>query len=161
MPNFTGSLQEPRHRMALVEKTVLIERSAAQMFELVDRCEDYPAFLPWCSKTEVKYRDAERTVGTLHINYHAVKSSFTTENTKVFPESMVIRLVDGPFRRLEGAWSFKVLTENACKIEFRLHYEFSSKLFEKVIGPVFSHIANTFVDAFVKRAGDVYGKTHG
>ena len=147
--------------MALVEKTVLIEQSAERMFELVDRCEDYPAFLPWCRHTEVKFRDAMKTVGTLHINYHAVKSSFTTENDKVFPSSMNIRLVDGPFRRLEGAWHFKALAENACKIEFRLYYEFSSKLFEKIIGPVFSHIANTFVDAFVRRANQVYGAAHG
>ncbi len=147
--------------MALVEKTVLIERSATQMFELVDRCEDYPAFLPWCSKTELKFRDEHKTVGTLHISYHAVKSSFTTENTKAAPESMLIRLVDGPFRRLEGSWYFKALAENACKIEFRLHYEFSSKLFEKIIGPVFSHIANTFVDAFVKRANQIYGNSNG
>jgi ribosome-associated toxin RatA of RatAB toxin-antitoxin module len=147
--------------MALVEKTVLIEQSAARMFELVDRCEDYPAFLPWCSKTEVKFRDEQKTVGTLHINYHSVKSSFTTENDKEYPSTMLIRLVDGPFRRLEGSWHFKVLAENACKIEFRLHYEFSSKLFEKIIGPVFGHIANTFVDAFVRRAAQVYGTTHG
>ena len=147
--------------MALVEKTVLIERSAAQMFELVDRCEDYPAFLPWCNRTELKFRDAQKTVATLHINYHAVKSCFTTENDKEFPGLMRIRLVDGPFRRLEGSWTFKALAENACKIEFRLHYEFSSRLFEKVIGPVFGHIANTFVDAFVKRASVVYGAAHG
>ncbi|WP_295009464.1 type II toxin-antitoxin system RatA family toxin [uncultured Dechloromonas sp.] len=147
--------------MALVEKTVLIEQSAERMFELVDRCEDYPAFLPWCSHTEVKYRDAVKTVATLHINYHAVKSSFTTENDKEYARQMSIRLIDGPFRRLEGAWHFKALAENACKIEFKLHYEFSSKLFEKVIGPVFSHIANTFVDAFVRRASQVYGAANG
>lgn len=147
--------------MALVEKTVLIEQSAERMFELVDRCEDYPAFLPWCSHTEVKYRDAVKTVATLHINYHAVKSSFTTENDKEYARHMSIRLIDGPFRRLEGAWHFKALAENACKIEFKLHYEFSSKLFEKVIGPVFSHIANTFVDAFVRRASQVYGAANG
>jgi ribosome-associated toxin RatA of RatAB toxin-antitoxin module len=147
--------------MALVEKTVLIEQSAARMFELVDRCEDYPAFLPWCSQTEVKFRDAQKTQATLHINYHSVKSCFTTENDKVFPSTMMIRLIDGPFRRLEGSWTFRALAENACKIEFKLHYEFSSKLFEKVIGPVFSHIANTFVDAFVRRAAQVYGVSHG
>jgi ribosome-associated toxin RatA of RatAB toxin-antitoxin module len=154
-------IQERRSRMALVEKTVLIEQSAERMFELVDRCEDYPAFLPWCSTTEVKFRDAVKTVATLHINFHAVKSCFTTENTKEFPTLMKIRLVDGPFRRLEGSWRFKVLAENACKIEFQLHYEFSSKLFEKVIGPVFSHIANSFVDAFVQRANQIYGADHG
>lgn len=143
--------------MALVEKSVLIERSARQMFELVDRCEDYPQFLPWCNRTELKFRDDTKTVATLHINYHSVKSHFTTENDKQAPEWMSIRLVDGPFRRLEGTWRFLALAENACKIEFKLHYEFSSKLFEKVIGPVFNHIANTFVDAFVRRAAQVYG----
>ena len=147
--------------MALVEKTVLIEQSAERMFELVDHCEDYPAFLPWCSTTEVKFRDPTKTVATLHINFHSVKSCFTTENSKEFPTLMKIRLVDGPFRRLEGSWRFKVLAENACKIEFQLHYEFSSKLFEKVIGPVFSHIANSFVDAFVQRANKVYGANNG
>lgn len=147
--------------MALVEKTVLIEQSAERMFELVDRCEDYPAFLPWCGSTELKFRDPQKTVATLHINYHSVKSNFTTENDKVFPQSMMIRLVDGPFRRLDGSWHFKPLAANACKVEFRLHYEFSSKLFEKIIGPVFSHIANTFVDAFVRRAHQVYGAQYG
>lgn len=146
--------------MAMVEKTVLIEHSAQEMFDLVDRCEDYPQFLPWCSRTELKFRDNQKTVATLHISYHAVKSHFTTENDKENPGWMTIRLVDGPFRRLEGSWHFKALSEHACKIEFKLHYEFSSKLFEKVIGPVFNHIANTFVDAFVRRAAQVYGVTN-
>ena len=70
---------------------------------------------------------------------------------------MRITLVDGPFRRLDGLWRFKPLAEHACKIEFQLSYEFSSKMFEKVIGPVFSQIANTFVDAFVRRANEVHG----
>ncbi|MDR2164468.1 MAG: type II toxin-antitoxin system RatA family toxin [Zoogloeaceae bacterium] len=143
--------------MAQVEKSVLIAYSARQMFDLVDRCEDYPLFLPWCSKTECRFRDTKKTVGTLHINYHGVKAHFTTENEKDEPDSMSIRLVDGPFRCLEGVWRFRALRSDACKVEFRLHYEFSSRLLEKVIGPVFNHIANTFVEAFVKRAEQVYG----
>lgn len=146
--------------MAVVEKSVLIERSAQQMFDLVDRCEDYPAFLPWCSQSRVEFRDDQKTVATLHINYLSVKSHFTTENEKLRPTTISLKLVDGPFRRLEGRWFFKQLAENACKVEFRLSYEFSSKLFDKVIGPVFSHIATTFVDAFVRRADDVYGVPH-
>lgn len=148
---------EARQGMALVEKSVLIERSAQQMFDLVDRVEDYPQFLPWCSQTALEFRDEKKTVATLHINYLSVKSHFTTENDKEIPLWMSIRLVDGPFRRLEGLWRFKPLAQHACKIEFQLSYEFSSKIFEKVIGPVFSQIANTFVDAFVKRADQVYG----
>ncbi len=143
--------------MTRVEKSVLIERSARQMFDLVDKVEDYPAFLPWCAGTSVAFRDASKTVATLHIGYLGIKSHFTTENEKVIPQSMNIRLVDGLFRSLEGEWIFKPLTEHACKIEFRLAYEFSSRMFEKVIGPVFSQITNTFVEAFVKRANEVYG----
>ncbi|MDR1646800.1 MAG: type II toxin-antitoxin system RatA family toxin [Zoogloeaceae bacterium] len=143
--------------MAQVEKSVLIPHSAQEMFDLVDRCEDYPQFLPWCSQTECKFRDTQTTVGTLHINYHGVKAHFTTENTKVAPEQMTIKLVEGPFRKLEGSWRFRPLREDACKIEFILYYEFSSKLLEKFIGPVFSHIANTLVEAFVKRVEQIHG----
>jgi ribosome-associated toxin RatA of RatAB toxin-antitoxin module len=143
--------------MARVEKSVLIERSAQQMFDLVDHVEAYPKFLPWCSQTRVEFRSPYKTVATLHIGYLGVSSHFTTENAKVIPQSMTIRLVDGPFRRLEGEWRFKLLAENACKIEFNLSYEFSSKLFEKIIGPVFNQICNTLVDAFVRRANEVYG----
>ncbi|MFT4171126.1 MAG: type II toxin-antitoxin system RatA family toxin [Rhodocyclaceae bacterium] len=143
--------------MSEVKKVVLIERTPVQMFELVDGCEDYPRFLPWCSGTEVSERTPERTVATLHINYHGIKSQFTTENTKDAPHMMTLRLREGPFRMLEGEWRFIPLGEQACKIEFRLQYEFSNKLLERVVGPVFNMIANTFVDAFVKRAEQVYG----
>lgn len=146
--------------MAKVEKSVLIERSAQQMFDLVDDVERYPEFLPWCNQTRVEFRDDAKTIATLHIGFLNVKSHFTTENEKIIPASMVIRLVDGPFRRLEGAWLFKPLSDNACKIDFRLSYEFSSILFERIIGPVFSQITNTLVEAFVKRADEVYGVSH-
>ena len=104
--------------MGMVEKSVLIERSSQQMFDLVDDVESYPKFLPWCSQTGVEFRDDEKTIATLHINFLAVKSHFTTENEKVFPLRMSIKLVDGPFRQLEGMWLFKPLAENACKIDF-------------------------------------------
>lgn len=146
--------------MARVEKSVLIERPAQLMFDLVDHVEAYPEFLPWCSQTRVEFRDERKTVATLHIGYLGVRSHFTTENEKHAPLSMKIRLVDGPFRRLEGEWLFKTLASNACKIEFHLSYEFSSKMFEKIIGPVFNQITNTFVDAFVRRANALYGESH-
>jgi ribosome-associated toxin RatA of RatAB toxin-antitoxin module len=127
------------------------------MFALVDAVEAYPQFLPWCDRTVVIFRDASRTRATIHVNYHGVTHSFTTENAKSEPESMTIRLVEGPFRILDGEWRFTRLAEHACKIEFRLHYEFSSRILEKLVGPVFTYIANTLVDAFVQRADKVYG----
>lgn len=144
--------------MAEVKKLVLIEFTPAQMFELVDRCEDYQHFLPWCGGAEVHERSEILTVATIHINYHGIKAHFTTENSKHWPQEMHIRLKEGPFRHLDGGWRFIALGETACKIEFNLHYQFSSKLLEKALGPVFNHIANTFVNSFVKRAEQVYRK---
>jgi len=142
--------------MAQVEKSVLVPHSAERMFRLVDDVERYPEFLPWCGGVDLKWRDDETTVATLHIAYHGLKQNFTTENSKTFPTLMGIKLVEGPFRHLEGIWRFIPLAEDACKIEFKLHYEFSTHLLEKIIAPVFSHIANTFVDAFVERAERIY-----
>ena len=144
--------------MAEVRKTVLIERSAEQMFRLVDGVEHYPEFLPWCGGSEVIERTDTLTRARIDINYHGVKAHLATANAKVFPHSMTIRLVEGPFKSLDGTWAFTQLGDVACKIEFNLRYEFSSRLIEKVVGPVFSHIANTFVEAFVKQADRIYGK---
>lgn len=143
--------------MALVEKSVLIERTPAQMFDLVDRVEDYASFLPWCGGAELHERTATHTAATIRINYHGIKSHFSTENTKEAPHLMTIRLTDGPFAHMDGHWRFTPLGETACKVEFRLHYSFSSSLLEKVLGPVFSHVTATFVESFVKRAQKVYG----
>jgi ribosome-associated toxin RatA of RatAB toxin-antitoxin module len=144
--------------MALVEKSVLVQYTPEQMFRLVDQVEDYPAFLPWCGGSSVSDRSAATLRATVQIDYHGVRQSFTTENIRREPESIDVKLVDGPFRQLDGSWRFKALGQQACKIEFRLHYEFTGRILEKLLSPVFNHIANTFVDAFVKRAEQVYGK---
>ena len=144
--------------MAVVQKTVLLAFSAEQMFALVEKVEDYPAFLPWCGGVEVKQRSAEKLVATLSIAYRGIKQSFTTENQNTPPRHMQMKLVEGPFSMLDGHWHFKPLREDACKVEFELHYEFSSKVLEKLIGPVFTVIANSFVESFCKRAEEVYGK---
>lgn len=145
--------------MNKVEKTVLVPHSAAQMFALVDAVEDYPKFLPWCGGVDLLERTEASTSATLHINYHGLKQNFTTQNSKQFPQTMEIKLKNGPFKHLDGDWRFTQLTPNACKIEFRLNYEFANGFIEKIIAPVFSHIAATFVDGFVARAEKVYANS--
>ncbi|MFP5418026.1 MAG: type II toxin-antitoxin system RatA family toxin [Gammaproteobacteria bacterium] len=144
--------------MACVEKSVLVAHSPERMFELVDRVEEYPLFLPWCGGSELIARDPERTVATIHIAYMGIRQSFTTENAKIYPGEMRIKLKEGPFTELEGDWLFKPLGEDACKIEFRLQYVFSSRVLETLLAPVFSHITHTFVDAFVRRADELYAQ---
>jgi ribosome-associated toxin RatA of RatAB toxin-antitoxin module len=138
--------------MALVEKSMLVAYSAEQMFALVDNVAEYPQFLPWCGGTTVQSVNADTIHATVMINYLHIKQSFTTENVRYYPARIDMTLQDGPFQHLDGHWQF-----TACKIAFRLHYEFSSKLLEKLVGSVFHYIANSFVDAFVHRAEKIYG----
>jgi ribosome-associated toxin RatA of RatAB toxin-antitoxin module len=142
--------------MRRVKKSVLVPFAADAMFELVDRVELYPQFLPWCDDAQViETRDDGKTA-RIDIDYHGVRAHFTTDNVNRPGESIVITLRDGPFRHLHGEWRFHSLTPDACKIEFELAYEFASPVLEAVLGPVFSHIANTFIDAFIHRAESVY-----
>lgn len=142
--------------MAQVNKTVLVAHSAEQMYALVDAVEKYPEFLPWCGGIDLIQRDEATTTATLHIDFHGIKQKFTTQNFKTYPSLMEIKLKDGPFRHLEGVWRFIALSDSACKIEFQLSYEFSNGFLERLISPVFTHIATTFVDGFVTRAERVY-----
>jgi ribosome-associated toxin RatA of RatAB toxin-antitoxin module len=143
--------------MSVVHKTVFLSYSAEQMFELVAKVEDYPKFLPWCGGVKVIERTDDTLVANLAINFHGVKQSFTTKNHNMPSTQMTMQLVDGPFKSMNGTWNFKALREDACKIDFELHYEFSNIILEQLIGPVFSVIANSMVDSFCKRAETVYG----
>lgn len=142
--------------MQRVLKSVLVPYSAARMFALVDDVERYPEFLPWCGGTKVIAQRPDGKTARIDIDYHGVKAHFTTANVNRVPESIVVSLHDGPFRHLHGEWRFHMLAKDACKVEFELSYEFSTPLLETVVGPIFSHIANTFIDAFVRRAEAVY-----
>ncbi|MCS6764854.1 MAG: type II toxin-antitoxin system RatA family toxin [Candidatus Protistobacter heckmanni] len=143
--------------MADVKKSVLLGYSARQMYDLVTRVEGYPQFLPWCGGVDVYEKTETLLDARIHIHFKGIKQFFHTRNTQHAPERIDMEFVDGPFRSFHGAWIFTALREDACKVEFHLHYEFSSDLLDKLIGPVFGMIASTFVDGFVKRAEQVYG----
>ena len=144
--------------MADVKKNVIVNHSNEKMFNLVDRIEDYPLFLPWCGGSKVLERNTEITRASIHIKYSGVNQTFTTQNTKDYPHRIDLKLIDGPFKVLEGYWIFTKINEEACSIEFHLHYEFSNFILDKLISPIFSQIANTFVDGFVTQADKIYTK---
>ena len=143
--------------MQRVKKSVLVPYAASEMFELVDRVDLYPRFLPWCGGTKVLDASPGRKTARIDIDYHGVRAHFTTDNVNDPPHSIVITLKDGPFRHLHGEWRFLALGDRGCKVEFELAYEFATPVLERVVGPVFHHIASTFIDAFVRRAEKEYG----
>jgi ribosome-associated toxin RatA of RatAB toxin-antitoxin module len=143
--------------MPSVHKSVLVPYGASRMFELVERVEDYPSFLPWCGGTQVHEREPGRMVATIRIDFRGVRQAFTTENLHERDRRITMRLRDGPFSRLDGLWLFTPLREDACKVEFGLDYAFAGPLLSRALAPVFDQIAASFVDAFVRRAEQVHG----
>ena len=140
--------------MRSVHKSVLVPYSAQQMFDLVERVEDYPKFLPLCEAIDIKRRVQ---LARYLIDYRGVRAHFTTCNRNEPPDRIVIELRDGPFRRLDGVWQFRALADSASKVELELNYEFATPVLEGLIGPAFGRIADSFIDAFVKRAMAVHG----
>ncbi len=144
--------------MPYVNKSALVPFSASQMYDLVADIDAYQDFLPWCSHSEVLSCENNKVVGRVMIAKGGVNKSFTTENHQKINERIEVRLVDGPFKKLEGFWYFEPLKEDACKVSLELEYEFSSKLLGMVVGPVFNQVANTMVDSFVKQARVAYAR---
>ena len=140
-----------------IRKSALVGYSAESMFDLIEAAEHYPAFLPWCADAKILTRDESVVAANITVNYHGVRFNFTTRNPKRRPDWMAVTLERGPFRRFEGEWRLTPLAPSACKIEFTFRYDFEAAMVRTLAGPVFDRIANTFVDAFVKRAEDVFG----
>ena len=147
--------------MKTVNKSVLIWYSAAEMFALVTDIASYPQFLPWCDQSAVLAEDKNGMTAKVGLSMAGIKQSFTTQNTHIKDRKVSLKLVDGPFSKLDGQWSFTPVgkaTDRACKVEFSLSYDFANAALAALVGPVFDKIAGSLVDAFVKRAGSVYGE---
>ena len=147
--------------MKTVKKSVLIWYSPEEMYALVIDIAAYPQFLPWCDHSSVVAADGEGMTAEVGIAFGGIRQTFTTRNQHTAGRAVVMRLVDGPFSRLDGQWRFVPLadgTQRACRVELVLHYGFDNAALGALVGPVFDRIAGSLVDAFVKRAQQVYGE---
>ena len=143
--------------MPVVDKSALVPYSAAQMYSLVNDIEAYPQFLPWCRSSRVLSRSEHQIKATIEMVKGPMHRSFTTCNHLQPQREIQMQLVNGPFRRLDGAWQFISLREDACKVVLRLEFEFANTLLRLSIGPIFNRIADTLVDSFCQRARQLYG----
>jgi ribosome-associated toxin RatA of RatAB toxin-antitoxin module len=146
--------------MPIVQRSAIVPYTAEEMYQLVNRIEEYPIFIPWCHRAEVHSRNEDEIRATLHFEAAGISKSFTTCNRLQKNKMIEIGMIEGPFRNLKGFWRFETLAEAQCLIKLDLEFELASKLFGFAFGSVFNQVANTLVDAFSKRAQEVYG-THG
>lgn len=142
--------------MPSIQRSALVAHSAEAMFELVNDVAAYPQFLPGCSDSKVLEASENNMKASLLVAKAGIKQWFTTHNMLEQGKRIDMHLVDGPFRSLSGGWTFSALSEEACKIELRLDFEFSSKLAELAFGKVFNSLATNMVQAFTERAKRVY-----
>ncbi len=142
--------------MPSISKSALVPFSAEEMFRLVNDVAAYPQFLPWCGGSRVLSESEDEVRASVEIAHGSLRKAFTTLNRLQRGKMIEMRLVDGPFKQLEGFWRFQALEERACKVSLDLEFEFSNRLVGMAMGPVFSQIANTLVDSFSKRAREIY-----
>src|SRR5687768_13612454 len=142
--------------MKTIARSAIVEHSAAEMYALVEDIEAYPRFLPWCKAAQVHSRAPGATRATLTLGVGGLRHALTTQNENRPGEAIRMRLEQGPFRHFEAEWRFVTLAAHACRIEFSLEYEFASRALGRLLAPLFDGIADSMVEAFVRRAAEVH-----
>ncbi len=144
--------------MAAINRSALMPYTNGQMYNIVNNVEDYPDFLPWCASSEILKQSETSMEASILMKKGKLNHSFSTKNSLIENELIHMQLIDGPFKSLNGDWKFTKLSEQASKIELDLNFEFSNRLVGMLIGPVFTQIADSLVDAFCQRAHHIYRK---
>jgi ribosome-associated toxin RatA of RatAB toxin-antitoxin module len=143
--------------MPNISRSALVMHSVEDMYYLINDVIAYPKFLPNCSDSKIVAQDEHSMTAAILVSKGGLKKWFTTQNVLISNQEVKMSLVDGPFKSLVGGWQLKALSDDACKIELTLDYEFSNKMFDLAFGRVFNNLANNMVQAFTERAKEVYG----
>lgn len=137
-------------------ETKTVPFTPEQLFDLVADVDKYPQFLPWCVAAKVKTRTATDEVADLTIGFGPFRESFTSRVILQRPDLIKVRYENGPFRYLNNQWKFTP-DARGCRVDFFVDFEFRSRLLQAAIGVVFNEAVRRMVNAFLKRARDVYG----
>ena len=140
-----------------VSRSALVPYAASDMYALVADVEEYPEFLPWCRQACVVEPGEEAVEARLEIGRGPIRKSFTTRNVMTRDSRIDIELVDGPFKHLQGCWQFVALDGAGCRVVLDLEFELSNAVLRRTLGPLFSEMVESMVDAFCRRARQLYG----
>jgi len=141
-----------------VTRSAIVEHAAESLYALIEDVESYPTFLPWCRSARVQTRAENRTVATLNVGLRGIRQSKTTENLSTPGRTIDMRQIEGPFKQFSASWRLTPLGARAARVEFAMAYVFSSRVLAKLLEPLFGQIADTIVDAFVRRADTLYAR---
>jgi ribosome-associated toxin RatA of RatAB toxin-antitoxin module len=144
--------------MKEVKRSALVPFGPEQMFALVEDVESYPQFLPWVSSAKLLERGPREVVGQLEMHRAGMRELVTTRNTLTPPREITLALVAGPFKTLDGRWTFQPIGEDrGTRIDLTIRFEFANSMLDLLLARSFEKSCNELVDAFVARARAVYG----
>ncbi len=144
--------------MTTITRNSLVLFTPEQMFNLVNDVEAYPSFLPWCRSSKIINKTEDTVDASLNLAKGGIHHVFSTRNKLVQGESIKISLLDGPFQHLEGHWQFAMIGDNqGCRIQLDMDFEFSNRIVSMALGPIFTQISGSLVEAFCNRAQEIYG----
>lgn len=134
--------------------------TATQMFDLVADIDRYDQFLPWCSASRVWKEENGYIYADLIAGYKMFREKFSSKVKLNKTAKMIeVEYLSGPMKKLTNRWEFKDLEGGRCEVDFYVSFEFKSRVMEKLIDTFFDIAFKRMVDAFEKRAGEVYPKT--
>ena len=142
-----------------IRRSALVSFSPEQMFDLVIDVERYPQFLPWVAAAELHQRSERDLLASMEMQRSGVRERFTTRNAFERPSFMTLQLVDGPFRLLEGRWTFTPIGEAGTRVELEMRFEFANPVVGLLFGKSFEQSCGTLIDAFIARARQLHGAT--
>jgi len=142
--------------MPIIHRTAIVPYSEVQMYDLVNDIARYQEFVPYCISSVVHEKTDDEIRATLTLSAKGFEKSFTTLNRLQKNSMMEIQLIDGPFKQLEGFWKFEKFDDKQSHVILDLEFELSNRIFAMMFGPVFQQVAGSLVDAFVKRAQEIY-----
>ena len=149
--------------MREVRRSALIGQPPERMFALINDIESYPQFLPWCTSAHVQSRTDRELIASVGVRRGPLNSQFTTRNELTANRHIAMRLVSGPFKTLEGDWTFTpvdVPGHSGCRVDLVLRFAFANRLAAMVFEPLFEETAASLVDAFVARARALAADAH-
>ena len=138
--------------MREMTRSALVTRPPGMLYQLVEDVERYPEFVPGCTSAHVLERGEHEMVARLAVRRGPLRTEFTTRNRLDPGRGVHMHLVEGPFRVLEGQWSFAPVASNGCRIQLSLRFQFSNALKSALFDPLFEETAASLVRAFVARA---------
>lgn len=142
----------PRH----AEKRVL-PFSPAQLFDLVADIGRYPEFLPWCRGARILSNSDDKVTADLIIGYKMFREKFTSEVTLDRPREISVRYLSGPLAHLKNEWKFAPAPKGACELSFQVDFDFKNPLLRGMMEMFFDKALRRMVEAFEKRAEELYG----